>query len=45
MGCSSERAEEGNKKKNGGYPVCRLTIPLTEEIAKHDLEYRGLLIP
>ncbi len=32
MGCSSERAEEGNKKKNGGYPVCRLTIPLTEEI-------------
>ena len=32
MGCSNERTVEGNKIKNSGYPVCRLTIPLTTEV-------------
>ena len=32
MGCSNERTVEGNKIKNSGYPVCRLTIPLTIEV-------------
>ena len=32
MGFSSERKVEGNKIKNSGYPVCRLTNPLTIEV-------------
>ena len=32
MGCSSERTIEGQKIKNSGYPICRLTIPLISEI-------------
>ena len=32
MGCSCERTVEGQLIKNLGYPVCRLTIPLTIEV-------------
>ena len=32
MGCTSERTVESGKIKNAGYPVCRLTIPLTTEV-------------
>ena len=32
MGCSNERTIEGKKTPNSGYPVCRLTIPLEEEV-------------
>ena len=32
MGCGNERTIEGKKSPNSGYPLCRLTIPLTSEI-------------
>ena len=32
MGCSNERTVEGKKNSNSGYPVCRLTIPIEEEV-------------
>ena len=32
MGCSTQRTVEEQKIKNNGYPVCRLTIPLTSEV-------------
>ena len=32
MGCGNERTVEGKKSSNSGYPVCRLTVPLTEEV-------------
>ena len=32
MGCGNERTVEGKKSSNGGYPVCRLTVPLTIEV-------------
>ncbi len=37
--CHSEHEKEKRLKQ------IDIDIPLTEEIAKHDLEYRGLLIP
>ena len=32
MGCGNERTVEGKKSSNVGYPVCRLTVPLTIEV-------------
>ena len=32
MGCGNERTIEGKKTLNNGYPVCRLTVPLTTEV-------------
>jgi WD40 repeat protein len=32
MGCSSEKTEEGPVSENKGYPVCRLSIPITCQI-------------
>jgi WD40 repeat protein len=32
MGCGNERTIEGKKSPNNGYPLCRLTIPLTSEV-------------
>ena len=32
MGCGNERTVEGKKSSNSGYPVCRLTIPLSKEV-------------
>ena len=32
MGCGNERTVEGKKSSNSGYPICRLTVPLTTEI-------------
>ena len=32
MGCTNERTVEKEKIKNSGYPVCRLTVPLTIEV-------------
>ena len=32
MGCGNERTVEGQKAKNSGYPVCRLTVPLAAEV-------------
>ena len=32
MGCSNERTIEGKKELNSGYPICRLTFPLEDEI-------------
>ena len=32
MGCGHGRTVENNQNENKGYPVCRLTIPLTSEI-------------
>ena len=32
MGCCNQRTLENNKKKNNGFPVCILTIPLPKEV-------------
>ena len=32
MGCSSEKTKEGPVSENKGYPVCRLSIPITCQI-------------
>lgn len=32
MGCGNERTIERKKPPNSGYPVCRITVPLTTEI-------------
>ena len=43
MGCCNQRTIEGNKIVNNGYPVCILTIPLTDE--KGDIGEIGALAP
>lgn len=32
MGCENQRTVENNKKINNGYPVCKMTIPLTMDV-------------
>ena len=32
MGCSNEKTKELSEQENKGYPVCRLSIPITREI-------------
>ena len=32
MGCQNGKTVEQNKKINNGYPVCKMTIPLTKEV-------------